>query len=261
MSTFTHIKRDDGFGAQFFTIIITFLYCKLNNLNYCYRPFYSMHHNYSNDTNFLYKKETLINFLTNVELATEDTNIIDWKTCYDCFISNFQNKILYKNLNIIKSIFNQNKKKAFNNDYFNVAIHIRVINNPDIMFFEKTYNQSQINKEIDWFKNCKLYSIEKYVKIKEYIKNTYSNKKLLFHIYSQLKETPGNINDFDNLKCKSTIFHFDEPIENTFVEMVHSDILVMSISCFSYSAAFLNEGTVFFPKTFHHRPLPKWYIF
>ena len=27
------------------------------------------------------------------------------------------------------------------------------------------------------------------------------------------------------------------------------------------SAAFLNEGTVFFPKTFHHRPLPKWYIF
>ena len=257
----THIKRDDGFGAQLFTIIITFLYCKLNNLNYCYRPFYSMHHNYSNDKKFLEKKEKLINFLNNFETATDNCKTIDWHTCYQCFVSNFKNNMLYEGLNILKDIFNKNKSMSFNNEYVNVAIHIRVLNNPDIDFFKKSYNEYNAHRQISWFKNHKLYSIQKYSEIKNIIKTKYSNKKLLFHIYSQLENTPGNINDFNSLKCESTIFHLDEPIEKTFVEMVHSDILVTSISCFSYSAAFLNNGTIYFPKNFHHSPLPNWILF
>lgn len=44
-------------------------------------------------------------------------------------------------------------------------------------------------------------------------------------------------------------------------EMAKSDILIMSRSSLSYVAGILNESqNVYFPKSFWHKPLPKWHI-
>jgi hypothetical protein len=40
-----------------------------------------------------------------------------------------------------------------------------------------------------------------------------------------------------------------------------SDILVMSKSSFSYSAALLNENIVYYPKDFWHKKASHWIIY
>ena len=46
---------------------------------------------------------------------------------------------------------------------------------------------------------------------------------------------------------------------DTFMGMVNSDILVTSASSFSYIAAFLNEGEIYYKK-FWHPPMEKWIV-
>ena len=49
---FTVAKTTDGFGAQYQKTIQTYIYCKMHNLNFLYRPFTQVEHNYNNDTNY-----------------------------------------------------------------------------------------------------------------------------------------------------------------------------------------------------------------
>ena len=46
---------------------------------------------------------------------------------------------------------------------------------------------------------------------------------------------------------------------DTFMGMVNSNILVTSASSFSYIAAFLNEGEIYYKK-FWHPPMEKWIV-
>ena len=43
---FSNPPRNDGFGSQFQSIIWSYLYCKMNNYEFCYLPFTTMEHNY-----------------------------------------------------------------------------------------------------------------------------------------------------------------------------------------------------------------------
>ena len=85
------------------------------------------------------------------------------------------------------------------------------------------------------------------------IRNKYSSKKPLFHIYSQ-----GNIKAFKDIyKSNDIVFHIDEPIEQTFTSLVLADVLVTSISSLSYTAGILSDGVVYY-MPFWHPPLPGW---
>ena len=63
---YTNIVSTDGFGAQYQKIIQTFIYCKIHNLPYVYTPFSKMEHNYTNSSDFIQKKEEVINLYNNI---------------------------------------------------------------------------------------------------------------------------------------------------------------------------------------------------
>ena len=61
----TNFTRDDGFGAQYQTILYSIMYSELVNKEFVYTPFKKMEHNYDDDPNFLKEKENLINIIGN----------------------------------------------------------------------------------------------------------------------------------------------------------------------------------------------------
>ena len=82
-------------------------------------------------------------------------------------------------------------------------------------------------------------------------------KKIVFHIISQ-----GKIENFQILKdnCENTILHLDEPTEISFHQMVIADVLVTNKSSFSYTAALLSNGIIYY-KNFWHKGSKKWIHF
>jgi hypothetical protein len=64
---YTSIKSKDGFGAQYQRIIQTYIYCKINNLNFAYNPLTIVEHNYNNDITYNDKLEKLMNLKDNIE--------------------------------------------------------------------------------------------------------------------------------------------------------------------------------------------------
>jgi hypothetical protein len=218
--------RNDGFGAQYQTIINTILYCKKYNKNYVYTPIKNMEHNYDNDKTFLNKAEELMNIkkyksINDIDTKPIDTNIFQMINFFD----NNIDKIAHQ-LKEVKDDFWQNKdKNIFNNDVFNIAVHIRRFNKHD--------------NRIEGFR----YASEEY----------YLNK-ILFHIYSQ-----GNIEDFIKYNANDTILKINMNLFDTFKEMVGANALIMSKSSFSYTAAILSDGDIYY-LNFWHPPMKHWYI-
>jgi hypothetical protein len=87
----------------------------------------------------------------------------------------------------------------------------------------------------------------------DYIRSTYTDKTI-FHIYSQ-----GDEKNFLHFKNEDVVLHLNEPIESTFYSMVTAQILVMSKSSLSYTAAMLSDGIVYY-LPFWHKPASSWLI-
>lgn len=73
------------------------------------------------------------------------------------------------------------------------------------------------------------------------------------HLYSE-----GSTDDFQEIKRQLNInFHLNECVFTTFHNLVSADILIMSKSSFSYSAAIFSNGIIIY-EPFWHSPLPNW---
>jgi hypothetical protein len=233
-------KRGDGFGGQYQSIIFTILYAAFNNYKYVHRNIEEIEHNYNNDDNYLDKINNCIN------LGGEYLNCKDVENCtevdHSIIYQNVENNIDdYTNNNItfnkIKECFWKNKdRNVYKNDKFNIAIHIRRPNRHDTRV-----------EGSDTPDNYYLY-------IMNYIRQKYNDKELLFHIYSQ-----GDINQFDCYKNEDVIFHIDEDIVTSFVGLVGSDVLITSQSSFSYVAAILSDGEIYY-LPFWHKPKKNWIV-
>ena len=68
------------------------------------------------------------------------------------------------------------------------------------------------------------------------------------------------MNNFAILQKDDVIFHLDEDICKTFIELVGADILVTSPSSLSYVAALISDGEIYF-KQFWHKPKSDWIIY
>ena len=90
---------------------------------------------------------------------------------------------------------------------------------------------------------------ELYKVITRQFKANYKNSKI--HIYSQ-----GDKKDFD-FNEDDVIFHINTPLEDTFVDFIYADILVVAPSSLSYSAGLLSDGIVYFINSCN-KPLPTW---
>jgi hypothetical protein len=246
MKYITNSYQCDGFGSQYLGILLSMLYAFNNNCEFVYNPICQIEHNYDNDPAYIEKIEQLINIKPNYKnydknSPNKDVDIFGPAITYPTFFNNVDYNLNSECIKHIKKLFWQNKNKDtyFNNNSFNVSIHIRRHNKHDNRIHgTDTPNSYYINV------------------INHIIKNNI-DKTLIFHIYSQ--DDINNFKEFsniDNIKCN---FHLDQDITNTFIGLVAADILVMSQSAFSYVAALLTDGIVYY-LPFDSKPSSKWII-
>uniref|UniRef100_A0A6C0B031 Glycosyl transferase family 1 domain-containing protein n=1 Tax=viral metagenome TaxID=1070528 RepID=A0A6C0B031_9ZZZZ len=241
---YTVQERNDGFGAQFQTMICCILIAENSGNEYIHTPIKSMEHNYDNDPEFISKVENFMNLKNNYEYINTETNLSEIKILDVWYIiNNFEANInTYLNsdsLKKIKNCFWKNKNRNFfKNNKLNIAVHIRRPN---------THDNGGCGERGTT-------PLKYYFDIIEKIKQNYSNRELLFHIYSQ-----NDINEYDVFDKKNVIFHLNESLFDTFTGLVAADMLITSRSSLGYSAAILSDGEIYY-QPFQHIPGEKWIV-
>jgi len=242
---FTVAERTDGFGAQFQTMICCILIAEHYGNYYIHTPIKLMEHNYNNDPTFIEKVENYMNLKNNYNCLNNETNkynikIINAIDIINKFESNINVYLHSQSLQKLKRCFWDNKNKYFfNNNKINVGVHIRVPNIHDYNNFEVELRLTPINY---------------YFNIINQIKQKYFDKELLFHIYSQ-----NDISDYDKFDKTNIEFHLNENVFDTFTGLAAANILIMSKSSFSYSAAIISDGEIYY-QPFWHIPGPNWIV-
>jgi hypothetical protein len=253
----THEPRGDGFGAQFQTIMFTVMFAEFQGFKYIYSPFKNMEHNYDNDPDFLEKKESLINFRTKEPQdpddpwdtfterdrsfpvgSKENPYILRLQSSIAFFNGNPEKCLHSKSLQQIRERFNIGKDCQKYSDQ--IAVHVRRPNQHDNRI-EGT------NAPNTLFINA----------IKK-IKNNHTD--LQVHIYSQGSEE--SFTDYVE-NDSNTVLHLNESVEDTFTALALSPVVLISQSSFSYSAGFINTGTVYyfnFDDAVYQTPLPSWIL-
>jgi hypothetical protein len=243
MSNCTVQERHDGFGAQFQTVIYGIIITETTGNKYVHSPIKTMEHNYNNDPTFLKKIDELMNISSNYTCIQDiETNepLKIW-TISELIGTFERNMNLFLNSDSfirVKECFWKNKNKNFfNNNKYNVAVHIRRPNKHD--------NRIEGANE----------ALEYYFNIIRKIRNQNINKQVMFHIYSQNEQS-----DYDHLDIQEDIcFHLNESLSDTFIGLVAADALVTSGSSLSYTAALLSEGEIYY-KPFWHPPRENWIV-
>ena len=227
--------RDDGFAAQYQNILFTMVFCELNGDNFIYRPFNKIAHNYNNVPNFVRDKENFINLINSFETTIQankskiEYRDVNNRVSYNV-VESYINMLAHSRLfEKAKSLLNEGKKSKFDKSIKNIAVHIRRSNPHDIGSYAYSDNQKFLDI------------------IEEIRKNTPEDK--LIHIYSQ-----GDIKDFEIFRSGDTIFHLNEKTEDTFYDLVCSDVLVCSKSSFSYTAGLLSMAKVYYIPFWHRVP-------
>ena len=130
----THKPRSDGFGSHFKTIIFTIIYCKFTNNCYIYRPLKNVAHNYENDPLFCKKLENLMNIESHYPSLNDHSNakLINGKDIIKIIQKN-PKLLSNENIEFIRNMYYENKDSCYNNDKFNIALHIRNVTQSTIM--------------------------------------------------------------------------------------------------------------------------------
>ena len=239
----TNRQRDDGFGSQLQGLIYSIMFAECNNYSFAYSNIHKIDHNYDNNPNFVEDLENYINIKNNyINTSNIDSSSVieipDGKEYVYMAINT--DKVLespqFKNL---KTIIYKNKKSPFNKDIFNIAIHIRKFNKCD--------NRTS---------SIAPYTNQYYVELINTVKEFFIDKNILFHIYSQ-----GTLEEFNELKMESVLFHLNESIQDTFNGFLFADLLITGPSSFSYIAALLTDSEVIYVPFDQHGPCKKWRIY
>jgi hypothetical protein len=230
----TNKIRTDGFGAQYQCIIFTILFAELMGLEFIYTPFGKMEHNYENDVDFILKKENLINLINHYkhQKDIEQDKIIDYEIgyIYKVVEDNLDFCLSSESFKKVKELFYQNVSNKSNEKTLN--IHIRRPNKFDI----GNYGYTDDGYFLTLIEDIKM--------------NNPDLKKIKIH-------SQGELSDFTLFKNLDVEFSLNKTIEETFIDLVTSDILVLSKSSFSYTAGLLSDGLVYY-QPFWHKPVKNW---
>ena len=226
------ISRKDGYGAQFQDIITCIIFAELNGYEFVHRPITRMEHNYNNDSEFLNRINKSMNidnkYRRNNQIGENEKYISD-KNIKHYFDRNFEKYYNSKSLKNIRKNYLANKKNKsfyFPKDTVNITVHIRRNNEHD---HGKVEN---MDKE--------------YINLMKKINKKY-NGECHFYIESQ-----GDLDDFkDFFIFKNITFNLNGFPEISFYRMVISDILVITKSSFSYTAALLSTGEIYCKEFWH----------
>ena len=214
--------KTEGFGVQYFVMMVCITYCEYNNSIYVHSPFQDMGHLENQDKiSYLNKlnefiginNDHLINSgLTNDDLINNKENI--YKKLFDDHHFNMNTHFTNTVIKKIRDYYYSTSKP--NIDNIDIAIHIR---RGDIGNGHENYLENNV-----------------YVNIINFLKIKYPEYKIT--IFSE-----GNIDHFKDFGLKEDNFKLNLDIMETFHS---SKILIMSRSYFSFSSAILNENIVYY---------------
>ena len=240
---YTSRHRTDGFGAQFQNIIFDILYTYSNTNNtYVFPTIDGFEHNYNNDpeyTNRLIRYMNLKDHFGGGNVYFQFSAIQHYTDEPYSYVENNISKLVISNpMKLIKSLFYADKQTHFDTQYYNVAVHVRRPNPHDCRVAGTNDNDSYYLNVMNHIRN----------------NNNSNGKPLRFHIYSQ-----GKTDAYDKYVNDDTVLHLNEDVLITFHGLVFADILVTSASSFSYTAALLSNGVIYY-KDFWHKPADSWII-
>ena len=258
------ITFDDGFGAQFQRFIWTCIYAEeYEDATFVYQTPKKIAHNYTGDPSFISKMEKLMNMrpkYLNYDDAIKQGLPVIMPDFYDVFNyveKNIDACVKSKSMSRIKEYYWQNKNRNderlrlyhINPDSslqytHHLSVHIRRPNCDD------TRPNGGLSYTNEYYIHSLLTIYQKYL--------TYDpNNKIQYHIYSQ-----GKLENFQDI-CKHPILgkdvmmHLEDNTEDTFIGMTAADILVTSASSYSYIAAFVCDGDIYYTD-FWHKPCSWW---
>jgi hypothetical protein len=268
---FSTIPFDDGFGAQFQRFIWTCIYAEeYEESQFVYRSPKQIAHNYNDDPQFITKLEELMNMKSNYlnyndAINSDSTIEILTPDFYDIF--NYVDKHIdtcmkSKSMERIKEHYWRNKDRT--------SERLRLYRIPSPSASDTTTTKYTHHLSVHIRRpNCddtrpnggEEYTNEYYIRSLLNIRETYLNRdsknRIQYHIYSQ-----GTEDKFADL-CKHAIIgddimmHLNDTNEDTFIGMTLADILVTSASSYSYTAAFLCDGDIYYTE-FWHKPCSWW---
>ena len=236
-------QRDDGFGAQFLNLIRSIVFTETNGHTYIDTGIKKMTIQDADDDPTYFDK--IINYMNISRYYLQPTdlpngsqiqvlpNVIDF---YHHYVAAFEKMENSDSLRKYKKIFLSDKKNPYSDDFFNVAIHIRRI------------EKYQTSEHPD-------FSDSYYSNFYHRIRNEYTGSKpIRFHIYSLGKE-----DEFSFLKGEDIVFHLNEDLIKTHLGLIFGNVLLISHSCLSYTAALFCTGQVYYRYWNHlHLGLPSW---
>ena len=261
---YTNELRNTGFGSQYQTLIYCILYAEVHcngefiytkpDLNSIYEDEAEKYENIMNISKF-YKSSTDFN---------ENLEVIDFQKSREIVEGNLDYFLDSETMKKLNFLFKQNKNvDIYDKNFNNIAIHIRRVSlhlNVDIRDGPKEGWDPTTMSLNELMNATKRFSPDSYyLNIINSIKMNNKSKKNIFHIISEGKLEDfyifNELNDEDN----EIVFHINEEVEKSFILMVMSDILTISCSSFSYTAALLNENKVIYNYDFWHKKSNKWF--
>ncbi len=248
---YTSRPRNDGFGAQFQNIIfdILYTYANSNSNTYVFPGIDSFEHNYNNEPGYTNRLIRYMNlkdhFSVGVGVGVGGLHLHGTIHRYTTDVyshveDNISKLITSEPMKLIKSLFYADKSTPFDTRYHNVAVHVRRPNPHDCRIDGTNITDSY------------------YLNVINYIRKNHDSdgKPLRFHIYSQ-----GTAGAYDEYMKNNddTVLHLNEDVLVTFHGFVFADTLVTSSSSFSYTAALLCNGVIYY-KSFWHKPADSWIV-
>jgi hypothetical protein len=239
----TNDLREDGFGAQYQSILWSILLAEVNGHIFLYSDIPHMDNPTSNSKQFLEDAVQEMNIKGKFRpVDTVGKQLIfapKWPFFYGEIETNMEKYHSSDSFKKLQTLYFENKTTPYDTNHTHVAVHIRRPMRFDTGTMgsdtPNTYYTNQMRRIQDFFKEA--------------------SKPLLFHIFSQGKES-----DFQELIEFPVKFHLDDDTFQTFRGFVFADILITSKSSFSYVGALLSKGIIFY-KPFWHPPRAHWTIF
>lgn len=256
---YTVIRREDGFGAQYQYYIWQILYTELNGGKFVMPKIEKVEHNYNNDPEFINKVRRFMN-LENIYSGSETlikrlpVYYLNTQCGYKFVEENIDKCLESQTLKKIKTLFWMNKKRIniYNKNedstnFYNIAVHIRRQNQHD------NRDGDCISIPISYYKDCIYEACEKYL----FSFGLSKKKPIRIYIYSQGDEE--EFNELKEIEYGEVILKINNDMFESFIGMVGADVLILSASSYSYIAAFLSDGDIYY-YPFWHNPSKKWNI-
>jgi hypothetical protein len=131
----------------------------------------------------------------------------------------------------------QSDRLIYSKEDFNIAVHVR---RGDIVAGALAGDEGMLMRwqDNDYFVNV----------LSQILKIIHTGRHIVIHLFSQ-----GKIDDFREFgRFENMQFHLDMNPLDSFLHMVHADLLVTGKSSFSYKPALLNKGIKLCPRDFWH---------